>query len=175
MNQKDKELLLREWFEKLEKPLMIYAFQIVHDRDEAQDLVQDAFLRFSRQEEEIHEPKAWLYKTLRNLAISFLRKNNRLQRTTDEDQLDFLDSMNKQVESNLVSNLEKNEAINRVKHAISILPRESAEIIRLKFDQQKSYSEISEATGSSQSNVGYKLHHIIKDIAKELESEGFFK
>jgi len=54
MNQKDKELLLREWFEKLEKPLMIYAFQIVHDRTEAQDLVQDAFLRFSRQEKEIH-------------------------------------------------------------------------------------------------------------------------
>ena len=62
-----------------------------------------------------------------------------------------------------------------VKHAISILPSESAEIIRLKFDQQKSYAEISEATGLSQSNVGYKLHHIIKDIAQELESEGFFK
>ena len=175
MSQQDKELLLREWFEKLEKPLMIYAFQIVHDRDEAQDLVQDAFLRFSRQEKEIHEPRAWLYKTLRNLAISFLRKNNRLQRTVDEDQLDFLDSMNKQVESNLVSNLEKNEAINRVKHAISVLPSESAEILRLKFDQQKSYSEISEATGLSQSNVGYKLHHIIKNIAQELESEGFFQ
>ena len=40
------ESQLKEWFEKLEKPLMNYAFQIVHDREEAQDLVQDTFLAF---------------------------------------------------------------------------------------------------------------------------------
>ena len=53
---------------------MIYAYQIVHDREEAEDLVQEAFLRFSKRESEILEPKAWLYKTLRNLSISFLRE-----------------------------------------------------------------------------------------------------
>ena len=163
MSQMDNELQLREWFEKLEKPLMIYAFQIVHDRAEAQDLVQDAFLRFLRQKEEIREPRAWLYKTLRNLCISFLRKNNRLQRSTDEDQLDFLDSMNRTIESSLVSNLEKNEAIDRVKHGISLLPDELSEIIKLKFEKQKTYEEISKVTVLSPSNVGYKLHHIIKD------------
>ncbi len=175
MTLRDKEILLREWFEKLEKPLMIYAFQIVHDRDEAQDLVQDAFLRFLNQEDEILQPKAWLYKTLRNLCISFLRKNKRLQRTSDEDQLDFLDSMNRQIESSLIRGLEKNEALERVKHALSQMPKNSAEIIRLKFDQQKSYEEISKITGLSQSNVGYKLHHIIKGLAHELKSEGFFQ
>lgn len=175
MSGEDKKNLLEEWFEKLEKPLMIYAFQIVHDRQEAQDLVQDAFLRFFKQEDKILEPKAWLYKTLRNLSISFLRKNGRLQRTTDEDQLDFLDSMNRSVESILVKNLEKDEALNRVRHAISLLPKVSAEIIQLKFDQQKSYNEISQITGLSVSNVGYKLHHIIKDLSQALKREGFFQ
>ena len=174
MSGEDKKNLVKEWFKKLEKPLMIYAFQIVHDREEAQDLVQDAFLRFFKQEDEILEPKAWLYKTLRNLSISFLRKNGRLQRTTDEDQLDFLDSMNRPVESILVKNLEKDEALNRVRHAISLLPKESAKIIQLKFDQQKSYIEISQITGLSVSNVGYKLHHIIKDLSQALKREGFF-
>ena len=175
MSGEGKKNLVKEWFKKLEKPLMIYAFQIVHDREEAQDLVQDAFLRFFKQEDEILEPKAWLYKTLRNLSISFLRKNGRLQRTTDEDQLDFLDSMNRPVESILVKNLEKDEALNRVRHAISLLPKESAKIIQLKFDQQKSYIEISQITGLSVSNVGYKLHHIIKDLSQALKREGFFQ
>jgi len=175
MSGEDKKNLVKEWLKKLEKPLMIYAFQIVHDREEAQDLVQDAFLRFFKQEDKILEPKAWLYKTLRNLSISFLRKNGRLQRTTDEDQLDFLDSMNRPVESILVKNLEKDEALNRVRHAISLLPKESAEIIQLKFDQQKSYIEISQITGLSVSNVGYKLHHIIKDLSQALKREGFFQ
>jgi RNA polymerase sigma-70 factor (ECF subfamily) len=175
MTSPDKEILLRECFETLEKPLMIYAFQIVHDREEAQDLVQDAFLRFFNHEDKILQPKAWLYKTLRNLCISFLRKNKRLQRTSDEDQLDFLDSMNRQIESSLIKGLEKNEALDRVKHALSQMPKNSAEIIRLKFEQQKSYEEISNITGLSQSNVGYKLHHIIKDLAHELKTEGFFQ
>ena len=175
MKRDEKAKQLKEWFEKLEKPLMIYAFQIVHDRDEAQDLVQDAFLRFFKQDDPIFEPKAWLYKTLRNLSISFLRKNGRLQRTTDEDQLDFLDSINRSVESVLVKNLEKNEALNRVRHGISLLPKEEVQIIQLKFDQQKSYNEISQITGLSVSNVGYKLHHIVKNLSHELKTEGFFQ
>ena len=99
MSQSTKDQPLTEWFRKLEKPLIIYAYQIVHDREEAEDLVQEVFLRFSRQENEILEPRAWLYKTLRNLSISFLRKNNRLQRTTDEDQMDFLHTINQFVEN----------------------------------------------------------------------------
>jgi RNA polymerase sigma-70 factor (ECF subfamily) len=82
--------------------------------------------------------------------------------------------MNRPVESILVKNLEKDEALNRVRHAISLLPKESAEIIQLKFDQQKSYNEISQITGLSVSNVGYKLHHIIKDLSQALKREGFF-
>ena len=175
MSQSTKDQPLTEWFEKLEKPLMIYAYQIVHDREEAEDLVQEVFLRFSRQENEILEPRAWLYKTLRNLSISFLRKNNRLQRTTDEDQMDFLHTMNQSAQNCLVSNLEKNEAIDRVKHSISLLPKDSERIIQLKFNQHKSYHEIAQETGLSKSNVGYKLHHIIKDLSKELKEEGFFK
>lgn len=175
MKSDETQSQLKEWFEKLEKPLMNYAFQIVHDREEAQDLVQDTFLRFFKQDEKILHPKAWLYKTLRNLCISFLRKNGRLQRTTDEEQLDFLDSFNRTTESILVKNLEKKEAVDRVSHAISLLPKESTELIKLKFDQQKSYNEISKITGLSVSNVGYKLHHIIKEISSELKTEGFFR
>lgn len=175
MSQSTKEKLLTEWFEKLEKPLMIYAYQIVHDREEAEDLVQEVFLRFSRQKNEILKPQAWLYKTLRNLSISFLRKNNRLQRTTDEDQMDFLHTMNQSAQNCLVLNLEKNEAIDRVKHSISLLPKDSERIIQLKFNQHKSYHEIAQETGLSESNVGYRLHHIIKDLSEELKEEGFLK
>jgi hypothetical protein len=45
--------------------------------------------------------------------------------------------MNRSVESILVKNLEKDEALNRVRHAISLLPKVSAEIIQLKFDNKK--------------------------------------
>ena len=172
MSQQDKELLLREWFEKLEKPLMIYAFQIVHDRDEAQDLVQDAFLRFSRQEKEIHEPKAWLYKTTRNLSIDTLRKRAKRVHQTKEQQLDFLSEVESESKDDPVQELEKQEKVRRVRHSLNLLPKESQKLITMKFDQKMSYKQIADETGLSVSNVGYKLHVIIRDLSTELQEEG---
>ena len=47
------ESQLGEWFEKLEKPLMIYAYQTLSDREEAMDMVQEAFVRFFKEEEKV--------------------------------------------------------------------------------------------------------------------------
>ena len=52
---------------------------------------------------------------------------------------------------------------------------ESREILSLKFEEQKSYKEIAQATGLSIGNVGYKIHHIVKELAQELKEEQFFK
>jgi DNA-directed RNA polymerase specialized sigma24 family protein len=43
----------------------------------------------------------------------------------------------------------------------------------MKFDEKMSYKEISEKSGLSVSNVGYKLHTVIKDLAVEMKAEGF--
>ena len=85
------ESQLGEWFEKLEKPLMIYAYQTLNDREEAMDMVQEAFVRFFKEEEKVREPKAWLYRTTRNLCISHLRKHGRMNTIGEEEQMDFLE------------------------------------------------------------------------------------
>ena len=174
MSKKPKDQDIRVWYEKLEKPLLIYAYQIVHDREEAEDLVQEVFLRFSERDEKVRNPRAWLYKSLRNLCISFLRKTNRMKRIPEAEQMDFLHRINNSEENNGLSKLEKNEAIDRVKHSISIMPKDSFKIIQLKFSQHKTYQEIADETGLTISNVGYKLHHIIKGLSDELKEEGFF-
>ena len=84
MKKKEKKEWLEECFQELERPLILYAYQIVKKREEARDLVQETFLRLSKQEDQIEFPKAWLYRTLRNLSISFLRKNGRIQNSADE-------------------------------------------------------------------------------------------
>ncbi|MAL86551.1 MAG: hypothetical protein CMI23_09395 [Opitutae bacterium] len=175
MKKKQKKEWLEECFQELERPLILYSYQIVKNHEDAKDLVQETFLRLSKQEDQIELPKAWLYTTLRNLSISFLRKNGRIQNSADEEQLDFLESMNENKQSSMLSEFDKKEAINRVKHAISLLPMESREILSLKFEEQKSYKEIAQATGLSIGNVGYKIHHIVKELAQELKEEQFFK
>ena len=39
----------------------------------------------------------------------------------------------------------------------------------MKFDKKLSYREISEKTGLTEGNVGYKLHHLIQDLAERIK------
>ena len=48
-------------------------------------------------------------------------------------------------------------------------------MIRLKFNEDLSYRDISAHTGISVSNVGYILHHALKTIASELAKTGVIR
>jgi RNA polymerase sigma factor (sigma-70 family) len=60
--------------------LLNYANSIVRDRASAEDLVQEAWLRFSSRaahSAEISQPTSYLYSIVRNLALDWLRRASR--------------------------------------------------------------------------------------------------
>ncbi len=72
MNRREFELL----FKRLYLPLGMYALRLVGDIDQAEDLVQEAFLKSWREVDEgkeISDFKSWIYRCVRNECISFLR------------------------------------------------------------------------------------------------------
>ena len=57
-----------------------YAVALVKDSHKAEDLVQEVFLRFLAERSlghPVHNPKAWMYRVLRNLALDRLREVRR--------------------------------------------------------------------------------------------------
>ena len=74
--------------------------------------------------------------------------------------------------NNPAEKLERSEKINRVVHFVSLLPQDSKNLLKMKFDKKLSYREISQQTGLTEGNVGYKLHHLMRDLADELKAEG---
>ena len=54
---------------------------------------------------------------------------------------------------------------------MSVLPKNQREVIRMKFQFELSYQEISEITGLSTSNVGYLIHVGVKALKKKLNPE----
>ena len=46
------------------------------------------------------------------------------------------------------------------------------QLVKLKYYEDLKYRDISEKTGLSVSNVGYRLHHILKELASKLRSLG---
>ena len=65
------EQLIDEWQDRLYS----LAFFRLGDEGAAQDVVQEAFIRYhrERQRKVIANEKAWLYRTTLNLAIDYLR------------------------------------------------------------------------------------------------------
>ncbi|MBS0219686.1 MAG: sigma-70 family RNA polymerase sigma factor [Proteobacteria bacterium] len=59
--------------------LLIYANRIMGDRASAEDVVQDAYLRFAGSSEKrlIEEPVGYLYRIVRNLAVDGRRRQSR--------------------------------------------------------------------------------------------------
>ena len=52
------------------------------------------------------------------------------------------------------------------------MDEQSRQLIRLKFEEEKSYKEISAIMGLTPGHVGYLLHHAMKSMAQELKQAG---
>lgn len=154
-------------FETEESGLLRFALGLVGRRSVAEDLVQETFLRLHQIWEQVENPRAWLYRSLRNLALNHLRDNRRETELTDEIKpLDETDDNIPAVE------LGRWEAIGTVRLLLAEFSDEDRELIRLKYHHNLKYREISQRTGMSIGNVGYKLHHLLKGLADALRRSG---
>lgn len=161
---------LGDLFDVLESPLLSYANSLVQKPDVAQDIVQDAFLRLHERLDEVREPKAWLYRTVHNLAMSHHRKNRKVVTLDFEDESGFPEPTDHEALPD--DRLERMEAVGMAMLCLDRLKENARVLIQMKFVEDLSYKEIAERTGLTVGNVGYKLHHAIKFLAKELKKEG---
>lgn len=169
------KLDLAQLFEVMERPIMAYAIRLVQDRGTAQDLVQEAFLRLHPVFNEIEKPRPWIYRTVYNLAMNVHRKRKKLVHLEDEER-DHLKAFHDKgvVPLDPDSYIEYQEIIDFIMAQVRTLDDRSRKVVELKFEQSFSYRQISEQLGISVSNVGYILHHAIKDLASTLKKEGYW-
>ena len=59
-----------------------------------------------------------------------------------------------------------------VRLSLETLDERSRELVRLKFEENLSYKEISARPGLKVGHVGYLLHHALKGMADELAKNG---
>ena len=166
---------IEELFEALESPLLSYALRLVGDRNLAEDIVQEAFMRLHTQFAEVREPRHWLYRTAHNLALNQRRDANKIvplegARTPETERSGQIETLDPQLLPD--EQIARWEGIGLVRLSLATLDERSRQLIHLKFHENLSYKEMSARTGLSVGNVGYLLHHAIKVIADELAKNG---
>ena len=164
---------LQEIFAAYESQLLIYAQQLTHQPETAQDIVQQAFLILHSKWAEVRHHKAWLYRTVHNLAMNHLRSQRKIVSMQVGPQhaegathapLEPIDP-----EPIPPQQLEQIEAIGLIHSFLAKLSARERELIRLKFTDELSYKEMASATGLSVSNVGYILHHALRTLALAMQ------
>src|SRR5688500_12632105 len=157
-------------FSALESPLLSYALRLLGERAAAEDVVQEAFMKLHAQFAEVREPRRWLYRTVHNLALNQRRQANKVVPLAQPDEGQSTASTDP--EPRPAEQIIRGEGIGLVRLSLGTLDERSREVIRLKFNEDLSYKEISERTGLAPGHVGYLLHYALKAIAAELARTG---
>lgn len=151
-------------FEGEESAVLGFAIGLVGRRAVAEELVQEAFLRLHQHWNQIENPRAWLYRSVRNLALNHLRDH---AKETIEEEGERPGNERPPDEA-----LGRLEAIGMVRLLVSELSPDDQSLLQLKYHDDLKYEQISRRTGLSVSNVGYKLHHLLKGLADALRHAG---
>src|SRR5262245_10298276 len=151
--------------DRFEAPLTLYAARLLHDAETARDVVQETFLRLCAQDRAAIEPRLaeWLFTVCRNRALDVLRKESRMTQLNEEQVRRCLTPMPGPADV-----AERRELASRVLDLLDSLPANQQDVVRLKFQNGFSYQEISRISGLSVSNVGYLLHHALKDLRSRM-------
>jgi RNA polymerase sigma-70 factor (ECF subfamily) len=151
-------------FESEEGALLAFATGLVRRQSVGEELVQDAFLKLHEVWGQVENPRGWLYRSVRNMALNYLRDHRH------ETGLEAAGEP--AAEGRPDEELGRMEAIGMVRLLLAGMAAEDQELIRLKYGEDLKYGEISKRTGLGVGNVGYKLHHLLKGLADALRHAG---
>jgi RNA polymerase sigma-70 factor (ECF subfamily) len=164
---------IEQLFDALESPLLSYAGRLTNNGEAAEDIVQEAFMKLHRHFSEVREPRRWLYRTVHNIALNQMRKESKvvpLRRDQEGEDPELLESVDPELLPD--EQIARLEGIGLVRLSLDALEPRSRQVVRLKFNENLSYKEISERTGLSVGLIGYLLHHALKTVADELARNG---
>ncbi len=156
---------LEEVFSEEESPLLRYAFGLLGRRELAEEVVQDAFLKLHEHWQEVEIPRAWLFRCVRNLALNVLRKNQR-------ETLDGTAGENQSSGERPDLELGKMEAVGMIQMLVSEMSERDQSMVKMKYFQDLKYQEIAERLEMTVGNVGYRLHHLLKELGERLRKSG---
>lgn len=139
-------------------------FKVGREQD-AQDLTSEVFLKLwatiRGRTDEIKNIRAFVYKIARNIVIDFYRKNKNEIHIEEVSEIDFASEAP-------ITLLSKTDDLQSTLSALRQLKEEYKEIIIMRYLDELSYSEISEATGKSLIGVRVLAHRALSALKKVL-------
>lgn len=143
-------------FQQYYRPLCLYATHYLHDIDEAEDVVQDCFVKLISRNIMPENIKAFLYTSVRNASIDRLRRQSPIDTEISPTDLCVVISDDQAQESSF------REA--KLWTAIELLPERCREIFLMSKRDGMTYREIAEELNLSEKTVEYQISKALKTL-----------
>ena len=148
---KDQESYL-EIVLRYQSKLIRYANSLTHDETKAADIVQNSFIKAFVNLNSFNTKmkfSSWIYRIVHNEAMNEVIKH--------KNEMPILEGVDFASEEDIVANLTKKEAQERVKKCLSEIPLLYSEPLSLFFLEEKSYDEISDILRLPIGTVGTRI------------------
>ncbi|RZJ67704.1 MAG: RNA polymerase sigma factor [Flavobacterium sp.] len=154
---------------RYKRPLYNHVRSIVIDHDDANDVLQNTFIKvFQYLDKFKGESKlfTWIYRIATNEAITFLKQRARKSGISNEAlQSKMVDNLQADV------NYDGDEIALKLQKAVAILPEKQQLVFKMKYFQELKYEEISEILGTSVGALKASYHHAVKKIEESIKHD----
>lgn len=172
-------------FQRYERRVLFFILRSVRDRERAEELAQDVFLKVIDAAETFRETtsfKAWIFAIARNLCIDESRRQkHRKTRSLHEhasrqgdDSREWLDLI-VDIDANAgAEEVARGEFRRALEQALAALPDEQRNTFLLREVEQLKYREIAELEDVSENTVKSRMRYALSSLQQALvEYEGF--
>lgn len=158
-------LLVREYQERI----YWHVRKMVVDHDDADDLVQEIFVKIWKNLDSFREDSklfTWIYRIATNECLTFLKKKKRKYMLS-------LNSMEEELGDRLEADdqLSGDEIQLKLQKALLKLPEKQRMVFNMRYYDEMKFSDISEITGTSEGALKANYHHAVKKIEASLNND----
>jgi RNA polymerase sigma-70 factor, ECF subfamily len=152
----------RTCFSQIAPGLLLFARQWTRSAADAEDVVQEAFVRFWRKQHRL-DNRPLLYATVRSIALDFLRRDRRREQREA--------AFGEGEESVRPAFQIEDESQRSLAAAVAILPNEQREVLVLKVWNDLTFAEIGSVLGISQNTAASRYRYALAALKKTLVSQ----
>lgn len=159
LNMASTEIMFEEVFKSHYKRLHAYACTILKDEDNAEEVVQNMFVKLWEKKEKIHELQslnAYMYRAVYNDCINHLR-HEKVKASYRNYAVHTNSEMDNGTQSGKVHELEE-----RLRQALSELPEQCRTIFQMSRFEELKYREIAEKMGLSVKTIENQMGKALK-------------
>ena len=156
--------------------LYSYIFFIVHNKDLAEDIFQETFVKVImtiKQERYVENGKfkAWITRIAHNLIIdNYRQERSKNIISNDEVEVDLFNNI-KLCEGTIEDNMVRHQVLLDVKKLVQHLPDNQREVLEMRYYQDLSFKEIADITGVSINTALGRMRYAILNMRRLAEEK----